>query len=145
MLAALPSYLQRHLSGAGVKAGNQMSGTKQVGSSFDDFLASEGLLEVSAAVAVKRVIAWQVAEAMKANNVSKSALAKRMHTSRSQLDRVLDEVDTGLTLDTFSRAATALGYRIKVELIAPDGVGTKTQATKRRKSSVGPPVQSSVR
>lgn len=114
-----------------------MSRNKHVGSSFDDFLESEGLLEESEALAVKRVIAWQVAEAMKAGNVSKATLAKRMHTSRSQLDRVLDEADTGLTLDTLSRTATALGYRIKVDLVAPDVVVAKTQATKRRKSAVG--------
>ncbi|OEZ01688.1 MULTISPECIES: XRE family transcriptional regulator [Stenotrophomonas] len=114
-----------------------MSRNKHVGSSFDDFLESEGLLEESEALAVKRVIAWQVAEAMKAGNVSKATLAKRMHTSRSQLDRVLDEADTGLTLDTLSRTATALGYRIKVDLVAPDVVVAKTQVTKRRKSAVG--------
>jgi len=105
-----------------------MSRNKHVGSSFDDFLESEGLLEESASVAVKRVIAWQVAEAMKAANISKSALAKRMRTSRSQLNRVLDEADTGLTLDTLSRAATALGYRIHVDLVPP-----KQQSGKRRK------------
>lgn len=105
-----------------------MSKSKHIGSSFDDFLESEGLLEESAAIAVKRVIAWQVAEAMKAANVSKSALAKRMHTSRSQLDRVLDETDTGLTLDTLSRAATALGYRIQIDLIPP-----KEQTSRRRR------------
>ncbi|RRU08736.1 helix-turn-helix transcriptional regulator [Stenotrophomonas sp. 278] len=96
-----------------------MSKNKHIGSSFDEFLDSEGLLEASAAVAVKRVIAWQVAEAMKAAKVSKSALAKRMQTSRSQLDRVLDETDTGLTLDTLSRAATALGYRVQIDLVPP--------------------------
>lgn len=62
---------------------------------------------MSASVAVKRVIAWQVAEAIKAAKFSKSDLAKRMNTSRLQLDRVLDEADTGLTLDTLSRAAGA--------------------------------------
>ncbi|WNH53565.1 helix-turn-helix domain-containing protein [Stenotrophomonas oahuensis] len=104
-----------------------MSKNKHIGSSFDEFLDSEGLLETSAAVAVKRVIAWQVAEAMKAAKVSKSALAKRMQTSRSQLDRVLDETDTGLTLDTLSRAATALGYRVQIDLVAPKAPARKTR------------------
>ena len=104
-----------------------MSKNEHIGSSFDEFLDSERLLEASAAVAVKRVIAWQVAEAMKAANVSKSALAKRMQTSRSQLDRVLDETDTGLTLDTLSRAATALGYRIRIDLVAPKAPTRKTR------------------
>lgn len=98
-----------------------MSKNKHIGSSFDEFLESEGLLEESEALAIKRVIAWQVAEAMKAAKVSKAALAKKMHTSRSQLDRVLDESDTGLTLETLSRAATALGYRVKVDLVALSG------------------------
>lgn len=111
-----------------------MSKNKHVGSSFDDFLQSEGLLQESASLAVKRVIAWQVAEAMKAINISKATLAKRMHTSRSQLDRVLDEADTGLTLDTLSRTATALGYRIKVDLVAPKAAGPST----RKKKSAGP-------
>lgn len=112
-----------------------MSKNQHIGSSFDDFLESEGLLEESASVAVKRVIAWQVAEAMKVAKVSKSDLAKRMNTSRSQLDRVLDEADTGLTLDTLSRAATALGYRIHVDLVPP-----KQQSSKRRKNATQPTV-----
>lgn len=95
-----------------------MSKNQHIGSNFDDFLAEEGLLEEVTAVAVKRVIAWQIAEAMKVVGVNKKALAERMHTSRSQLDRVLDENDTGLTLDTLSRAASALGYRVKVDLVA---------------------------
>lgn len=96
-----------------------MSKNKHIGSCFDELLESEGLLGASAAVAVKRAIAWQVTEAMKATKVSKSALAKRMQTSRSQLNRVLDETDTGLTLETLSRAATALGYTVKIDLVAP--------------------------
>ena len=91
---------------------------KHVGSDFDDFLTDSGQLEEATAVAVKRVIAWQIAEAMKAKGINKKAMAAKMQTSRSQLDRVLDENDTALTLDTLSRAATALGYRVKVELAA---------------------------
>lgn len=92
--------------------------TPHVGSDFDEFLAEEGILEDVTAVAIKRVIAWQIAEAMKVRGLTKKALAERMHTSRSHLDRLLDEHDTGLTLDTLSRAAQALGYRVKVELAA---------------------------
>lgn len=90
----------------------------RVGSRFDAFLAEDGLLEDVSAVAVKRVIAWQIAEAMKHEGITKTALAERMHTSRAQLNRVLDAEDTGLTLDTLSRAAAALGYRVKVDLVA---------------------------
>lgn len=91
---------------------------KHVGSDFDDFLAEEGLLDASTAVATKRVIAWQISEAMKARSLTKRAMAERMNTSRSQLDRVLDENDTALTLETLSRAASALGCRVRVELTA---------------------------
>ncbi|MBI4692733.1 MAG: XRE family transcriptional regulator [Gammaproteobacteria bacterium] len=91
---------------------------KQVGSSFDEFLAEEGLLEDASAVALKRVIAWQLQQAMEAEGLTKSALAKRMDTSRSSLDRLLDEHDTGLTLETLARAARALGRRVRVELTA---------------------------
>ncbi|QAU22886.1 helix-turn-helix domain-containing protein [Dyella sp. M7H15-1] len=89
-----------------------------IGSDFDEFLAEEGMLEASSAVAIKRVIAWQIAQAMKARGMTKKALAERMHTSRSLLDRLLDEDDTGLTVETLSRAAQALGYRVKIELAA---------------------------
>jgi len=89
---------------------------QHIGSDFDEFLADEGLLEEVSAVAIKRVVAWQIAQAMKARGLTKKAMAERMHTSRSHLDRILDERDTGLTLETLSRAASALGYRVKVEL-----------------------------
>ncbi len=87
-----------------------------IGSNVNDLLADDGTLEAVTAVAIKRVIAWQIAEAMKAEKLTKKALAERMHTSRSHLDRLLDANDTGLTLDTLSRAAQALGRRLKVEL-----------------------------
>lgn len=89
-----------------------------LGSTLDDFLSEEGLLEDVSARAIKRVIAWQLAEAMKAQGLTKTAMATRMHSSRSMLDRLLDETDTGLTIETLSRAAQALGYRVRVELAA---------------------------
>lgn len=92
--------------------------SKHIGSDFDDFLREEGLLEEVSAVAIKRVIAWQIAQAMKTEGINKTELAKRMHTSRTQLNRVLDDSDTGLTLETLSRAAQALGCRLRVELAA---------------------------
>ena len=91
---------------------------RHIGSSFDDFLVEEGTLETVSVRAIKRVIAWQFQEAMNAQGLTKTAMAKRMHTSRSVLDRLLDETDTGLTIDTLSRAAQALGYRVSVELAA---------------------------
>lgn len=92
--------------------------TKHVGSSLDDLLAEDGTLEEVSARAMKRVLSWQVQQGMKKRGLTKVALAKRMRTSRSALDRLLDESDTGLTIDTLARAARALDYRVKVELKA---------------------------
>ncbi len=94
-----------------------MNANKHVGSSFDDFLREEGLLEEVNAIAAKRVIAWQLAEAMEQAGVSKTEMATRMRTSRAAVNRVLDASDTGLTLDTLSRAAAALGRKLKFELV----------------------------
>jgi DNA-binding Xre family transcriptional regulator len=95
-----------------------MPRNEHIGSRFDDFLAEDDHLEDATAVAIKRVIAWQFEQAMKTSGISKTAMAARMHTSRASLQRLLDENDTGLTLDTLSRGAQALGYRVKVELVA---------------------------
>ncbi|MEO5858648.1 MAG: Fis family transcriptional regulator [Pyrinomonadaceae bacterium] len=90
---------------------------KNIGSSFDEFLADEGELDDVTAIAVKRVIAWQLGQAMKEAGVTKSAFARRMHTSRTVVDRILDASDASLTLDTMTRAATAVGRRIKIDLV----------------------------
>ena len=90
--------------------------TQHIGSSFDDFLQEDGILEEVNAVAVKRVLAWQIAQAMKEQNLTKTALAEKMHTSRASLNRLLDEEDTSLTLTTLTSAANALGKQIKIEL-----------------------------
>ena len=90
-----------------------------IGSDFDDFLAEQGLSEEVSSAALKRVIAWQIAEAMKARHVSKQALAERMQTSRTVVDRVLDPNDAGMTLATLASAARALGQRVEVRLV-PD-------------------------
>ena len=95
-----------------------MSKHKNISSNFDDLLAKEGELDEVTTVAVKRVIAWQLSEAMKEAGISKSSLAKRMRTSRTVVDRILDATDDGLTLDTMARAANALGRRLKIELVA---------------------------
>ncbi len=86
------------------------------GSQFDDFLSEEALLEEATATAMKRVIAWQIAQEMKAQKLSKTAMADKMHTSRSALNRLLDEHDTSLTLSTLASAAAALGKRVTLEL-----------------------------
>lgn len=94
-----------------------MNKHKNIGSSFDEFLSDEGTLEGTTSTAVKRVIAWQLGQAMKEAGVTKSALARRMHTSRTVVDRILDASDASLTLDTMTRAATAVGRRIKIDLV----------------------------
>lgn len=91
---------------------------KHIGSDFDEFLEEQGVREDITALAIKRVIAWQIAKAMKAKKLTKSALASRMGTSRAALDRLLDEHDTGLTLTTLDRAARALGRKVRIELAA---------------------------
>lgn len=77
------------------------------------------MLDGATAVAVKRVIAWQIAREMQAQNLTKTTLAKKMHTSRAALNRLLDEADCSLTLTTLASAAAALGKRIRLELVSP--------------------------
>ncbi len=91
---------------------------RHIGSNFDDFLAEDALLEDATAVAMKRVIAWQIEQEMKAQKLSKTAMATKMHTSRAALNRLLDATDTSLTLTTLASAATALGKQVRVELAA---------------------------
>ena len=87
-----------------------------IGSNFDEFLDEEALLEGATAVAIKRVVAWQIEREMKAQKLTKTALAAKMHTSRAALNRLLDGTDTSLTLTTLSSAASALGKNLKIEL-----------------------------
>lgn len=91
---------------------------KNIGSSFDDFLKAEAILDETTAVAVKRVIAWQIDQEMKSQNLTKSAMAKKMHASRAALNRLLDASDTSLTLTTLSSAASVLGKKLRIELEA---------------------------
>ncbi|MBK7016516.1 MAG: XRE family transcriptional regulator [Sulfuritalea sp.] len=93
-------------------------GKKNIGSRFDDFLQEEAILEDATAVALKRVIAWQIAEEMKAQQITKTELAKRMHTSRAALNRLLDETDPSLTLTTLASAAAALGRKVNIQFAA---------------------------
>lgn len=89
---------------------------KHIGSSFDDFLEEEAILEDVSAVAIKRVVAWQLEQEMKAQKLTKTSLASKMHTSRAALNRLLDEEDTSLTLTTLTSAAKALGMNLRIEL-----------------------------
>jgi DNA-binding Xre family transcriptional regulator len=87
------------------------------GSSLDDFLKEEGILEEVEAAALKRAVAMKIADIMEKNQVKKTAMAKRMHTSRAALDRLLDPANPSVTLATLSRAAQALGRKVKIELL----------------------------
>ena len=90
---------------------------KAIGSSFDDFLKQEGHYETSQAVAIKRVLAWQIQKAMKQKHLKKAEMAKRMATSRSQLERLLDPSNDSLTLSTLARAGHVLGFEIRLEFV----------------------------
>jgi DNA-binding Xre family transcriptional regulator len=93
-----------------------MTREPHVGSDFDVWLEEEGLLEHAEAVAAKRVLAYQIAEAMREQRLTKAAMAREMGTSRSALDRLLDPTVPSVTLATLERAARVLGKRLRVEL-----------------------------
>ena len=86
------------------------------GSSFDSLLEQEGIREEVEAVAIKRVLAWQLEQAMQKQQKTKQSMARQLHTSRSQLDRLLDPRNVSVTLDTITRAARALGKRVIIRV-----------------------------
>ena len=89
---------------------------KHLGSDFDDFLQDEALLAEAEATAIKRVLAYQIQKEMEERQLTKSALAKLMNTSRSSLDRLLDPDNPSVTLVTMESAAIALGKKLKIQL-----------------------------
>ncbi len=91
---------------------------KHIGGDFDDFLKDEGLLDEAEAVATKRVIAFQIAQEMERGHITQAELARRMKTSRSSVERLLDPANSSVTLVTLERAASAVGKRLKVQLTA---------------------------
>jgi antitoxin HicB len=97
------------------------------GSTFDSFLEEEGIKDEVEALAVKRVIAWQLEQAMLKQNKTKQRMAKDLGTSRSQLDRLLDPRNTSVSLETITRAANVLGKRIAIRII--DAKRTRTART----------------
>lgn len=84
---------------------------------LDEFLASEGRREEFEAIAIKEVLAWQIAEAMKVQKISRKGLAERMKTSRSQISRLLDPNDGNVTIATLQRAAKMVGRTLRLELV----------------------------
>ena len=91
---------------------------EHIGSTLDDFLAEEELHAETEAIAIKRVVAFQLQQRMTEQQLTKAELARRMGTSRSALDRLLDPDNASVTLLTLERAAKALGQRIRIELAA---------------------------
>ena len=89
----------------------------RTGTSVASALEADGVLQDAELVALKRVLAWQLEKSMKSQGVTKQALAKRMATSRSQLDRLIDPNAATVQLDTMARAAKALGKRLEVRLV----------------------------
>jgi len=89
---------------------------KHMGSSIDDFLKDEGVFEETQAQAIKEVVAWQLAEAMKKQKISKNKMAVMLKTSRTQVDRLLDPKND-ITLSSLQRAAAIVGRRVTIELV----------------------------
>lgn len=94
-----------------------MTDNPAIGSSLESFLEEDGIAEEATAAAIKSVLAWQIAEAMKAQGISKNQMAKRMNTSRAYLDRFLDPENDRVQLDTLQRAAAAVGRKLRLELV----------------------------
>ncbi len=93
------------------------SKNKHRGSSFEEFLKEDGLLEEVQAAALKRAVALKVRDLMKQNKLTKSAMAAQMRTSRAAVHRLLDPANTSVTLATLNRAARSLGRKVKIELV----------------------------
>ena len=87
------------------------------GSTLDDFLNEEGIYEEATTAAIKKVIAWQLAEEMRKKSITKKRLAELMHTSRAQIDRILDPEKGNVTIETLQRAASLLGRQLRLELV----------------------------
>ncbi len=94
----------------------QTAKAKRRGSGFEQFLVEQAMLEEVDEAAVKRVLAWQLGQALSQQGLNKSQLARRMDTSLSQIDRLLDPDNTGVTLHTMHRAAAVLGKRLRISL-----------------------------
>ncbi|MEO5923379.1 MAG: helix-turn-helix transcriptional regulator [Bryobacteraceae bacterium] len=99
------------------------------GSSFESFLVEEGIREEVEAVAIKRVLAWQLLQAMQQRKITKKSMAQELHTSRSQLDRLLDPNNVSVSLDTMARAAQVLGKSLVIRL------DSRRAASPRRKTA----------
>ena len=98
-----------------------MIDSRHIGSTLESFLLEENRLEEARATALKRVLAWQIEQAMQAQQLTKTEMARRMHTSRTQLDRLLDPNNDKVLLQTMQRAAAAIGKQLNFELVDSPG------------------------
>jgi len=110
------------------------------GSSFDSFLEEEGIREETETLAIKRVLAWQLEQAMREQRKTKQAMAKELHTSRSQLNRLLDPQNVSVSLETITRAAKVLGKRLIVRI-----TDARKSPTRRPRSGRRPAAREGVR
>ena len=94
-----------------------MPNTKHIGSSLEDFLVEQGMEAEATACAIKRVLAWQMAQTMEKENITRTELAARMKTSRAALNRLLDPDNTSVSLHTMGKAASALGRKLEVRFL----------------------------
>lgn len=89
---------------------------KYIGSGFDDFLKEEGIYEEANDIAIKRVIAYQIEQEMKVQNITRTKMAKMMHTSRAVVNRLLSPDNSSLTLNTLEAATNALGKKLNISI-----------------------------
>ena len=89
---------------------------KFFGSSLDDLLEEDGIKEEVEMIAIKRILAYQIQQEMKNKKITKTKMAELLETSRSQVNRLLDEENTSITLHTLQKAAAVLGQRLCLSL-----------------------------
>jgi hypothetical protein len=94
-----------------------MSSNPHIGPSFDDLLREDGIYEDVNAGAIKQVLAWQIERSMKEQKISKTAMAKRMKTSRAAIDRLLDPENSAVTLHTLLSVAQCIGKQLRIEFV----------------------------
>jgi antitoxin HicB len=94
-----------------------MTNNPYIGSTLDDLLEEDGTLAEVDAIAIKRVIAWQVAQAMESMNISRTEMSKRMNTSRTAVNRLLNPQNSSVTLNTMVQAASVVGKKLRIEFI----------------------------
>lgn len=106
------------------------------GSTFDSFLEEVGIRDEVEAVGIKRVLAWQLEQAMHEQQITKQAMARELHTSRSQLDRLLDPSNVSVSLDTMARAAKALGKSLVIRVTDRRAVESRRRISMLGRASV---------